>query len=178
MVFIIAEEQAGGAGARLRDRLVSKGIQAEYAALENVEVQPCRNCGYCSKKNPGLCAFRDDGDWIYPKIAAADAVVVVTPVVFGGYSFKVKRVLDKLGLIMDTHYAVRRGELVKGGLPGRRFKLFAVGVGPLMDGEGEVFSTLVHETIRIVQGLGGAFLAGPEADERLLDEIASEVANA
>lgn len=178
MVFIMADEQAGGAGARLRNRLASKGVQAEYVALENVEVRPCRNCGYCSKKNPGHCAVRDDGDWIYPKIAAADAVVVVTPVVFGGYSFKVKRVLDKLGLVMDSHYAVRHGELVKGGRPGRRFRLFAVGVGALADGEGEVFSTLARETIRIVQGLGGAFLAGPEADERLLDEIASEVAKA
>ena len=65
-----------------------------------------------------------------------------------------------------------------GGRPGRRFRLFAVGVVALADGEGEVFSALARETIRIVQGLGGAFLAGPEADERLLDEITSEVANA
>jgi hypothetical protein len=178
MVFIIAEEEKGGTGERLQSLLQSKGVQAEYAALESVEVQPCYNCGYCTKKNPGHCAVRDDGDWIYPKIAGADAVVVVTPVVFGGYAFKVKRVLDKLGLLMDPHYFVQGGELVKGGLPGRRFTLIAIGTGPLMDGEDKVFDGLVHETIRIVRGRGGAFFAGPEADERLLNQIASEVMSA
>ena len=31
---------------------------------------------------PGTKPYGDDGDWIYPKVAAADTVVVVTPVVF------------------------------------------------------------------------------------------------
>jgi hypothetical protein len=33
-------------------------------------VQPCANCGHCTKRNPGRCATRDDGDWLYPKIQA------------------------------------------------------------------------------------------------------------
>jgi multimeric flavodoxin WrbA len=178
MVVIIADEGNNDAGAQLHRLLLSSGVQAEYIPLENVQVQPCVSCGHCTKKSLGHCITRDDGEWIYPKVASADAVVLVTPVVFGCYSFKTKRVLDKFGLFMDGHYFVRNGEMVKGGLPGKQFTLFAVGTGELMDGEAEVFEKLIHETILITRGKGGAFFTGPSVDPVTLNKIAAEVKSA
>lgn len=178
MIVIIADEGEKQVGKQLYGMLLSSGAQAEYIPLDNVRVQPCFNCGACTKKTPGRCVARDDGDWIYPKVADADAVVVVTPVVYGGYSVKAKRVIDKFGIFMDSHYFIRNGELVKGGLRGRQFKYFAVGTGALTDDEAEVFETLIHETIVITRGAGRAFLAGAAPDERMLKKIAAEVIGA
>ena len=178
MVVILADEGKNGAGAQLKDRLTGEGVQAEYIPLENVQVQPCVSCGHCTKVQLGRCVTRDDGDWIYPKIESADALIVVSPVVFGGYSFKAKRVIDKFGLFMDSHYFVKDGEMVKGGLIGRQFRYFALGTGELEEGEAEAFELLVHETIKIVRGSGGAFFPKSPEDPRVLDEIVREVKRA
>jgi len=178
MVVILADEEKDGAGARLHEKLVGVGVQAEYIPLENVGVQPCVNCGHCTKVQLGRCATRDDGDWLYPKVESADALVVVSPVVFGGYSFRAKRVIDKFGLFMDSHYFVKDGEMVKGGRIGRQFRYFALGTGELADGEAEAFKRLVRETIRITRGCGGAFFPGSPADPAVLDQVAREVKSA
>lgn len=175
MVVILADEKENGAGARLQEKLKTEGIQAEYISLENVQVQPCVNCGYCTKVKPGRCATRDDGDWLYPKVERANALVVVSPVVFGGFSFKLKRVIDKFGLFMDSHYFVQDGELVKGGLRGRRLRFFAIGAGDPADGEAEAFERLVCETLRITRGSGGAFFSGAPVDPKVLDVVVREV---
>lgn len=178
MIVIIADEGKEAIGARLHQLLLSKGAEAEYISLENVQVQPCVNCGHCTKKVPGRCATRDDGDWIYPKVAGADALVFVTPVVFGGYSFKAKRVLDKFGLFMDGHYFVKNGEMVKGGLPGRQFAFYVVGTGELEGEEAEMFEKLVRETIWITRGRGKAWCPGASPDSSVLGKIALEVQSA
>jgi multimeric flavodoxin WrbA len=178
MVVILADEGKDGAGARLQEVLAGEGVQAEYIPLEGVRVQPCVNCGHCTKAQLGRCATRDDGDWIYPRIEGADALVVVSPVVFGGYSFKAKRVIDKFGLIMDSHYFVKDGELAKGGPTGRQFKYFALGTGALAEDEAEAFDQLVRETLRITRGSGGAFFPGSPADPAVLNQIVREVKGA
>lgn len=178
MVVILADEGKNGAGAQLQERLAGEGVQAEYIPLESVKVQPCVCCGHCTKVELGRCATRDDGDWIYPKIESADALVVVSPVVFGGYSFKAKRVIDKFGLFMDSHYIVKDGEMVKAGLVGRQFRYYALGMGQLADGEAEAFERLIHETIQITRGRGGAFFPGSSADPAVLDKVVREVKGA
>jgi multimeric flavodoxin WrbA len=178
MVVILADEEKNGAGAQLQEKLAGEGVQAEYIPLEGVKVQPCVSCGHCTKVELGRCATRDDGDWIYPKIASADALVIVSPVVFGGFSFKAKRVIDKFGLIMDSHYFVKDGEMVKGGLIGRQFRYYALGMGALAEGEAEAFEHLVRETIWIVRGRGGAFFTGSPADPAVLDKVVQEVQSA
>ncbi len=178
MIVILADEEKHGIGEKLHAALAEKGVQAEYIPLDNVQVQPCTNCGACTRKTPGRCAVRDDGDWIYPKVAAADTVVVVTPVVFGGYSVKAKRVVDKFGLFMDNHYFVQNGELAKGGLPGHRFRYFAIGTGNVTGKEAEVFTKLIQETVIITRGAGRAVLADEWLDDLAIGRIAEEVSRA
>ena len=175
MVVILADEGRNGAGAQLREMLEGEGIQAEYIPLESVQVQPCVNCGHCTKVKLGQCVAKDDGEWIYPRIENADALVVVSPVVFGGFSFKAKRVIDKFGLFMDSHYFIEHGEMVKGGLLGKQFRFFALGAGAPAGEEAEAFSRLVRETIRITRGSGGAYFPGSPADPAVIQQVAKEV---
>ncbi len=179
MITILADDSLGPIGQRLHDTLLGKGAQAEYISLADTVVRPCVNCGSCNGKTYGKCVTRDDADWLLPRMMAADALVVVTPVLFGGYSVKAKRVLDKLGLIMDRHYYVHRGEMAKGGLAGRQFHYCVLGVQGTPDAdEAEAFQTLVKETVTITRGRGGAYTGGPSPEGWPFTAIAEEVLGA
>ena len=179
MITIIADEGNNRIGSEVHQALVSKGMDADYIPLENVDVKPCVNCGGCSNKTYGRCVVHDDGDWLYSKVVRSDLLVFVTPVVFGGYSFKLKRVLDKFGLFMDRRYFVVNGELVKGGLPDRTFKCFAVGVSERDDAaENAAFKQLFHELLTITQGVGKAYVTGASLSPQMKNDIIQEVAQA
>ncbi len=177
MITILADEGKDTAGLKLYQAFTSRGIEADYVQLKDVTVKPCVGCNGCTYKTYGKCVVRDDGDWIYGKILRSQAVLVVSPILFGGYTVKTKRVLDKLGLIMDRHYFVVQGELTKGGLTDRQFKLFALGVQEDADPEeAEAFKSLVHETNVITRGGGKAYTTGPSLSDELTTQIVREVA--
>lgn len=172
MFTILADEAKTQIGNELYHALVSQGAEADYVPLEDVNIKPCVNCGGCSDKTYGRCVVRDDGDWIYPKVVRSDVLILVTPVVFGGYSFKLKRVLDKFGLFMDRRYFVVNGELAKGGMPGRTFRCVAVGISERDDAaESAAFKQLFRELLIITQGAGQAYVTGT----RLLPEMKNDI---
>jgi multimeric flavodoxin WrbA len=177
MITIIADEGQYKNGYEIYQALNAQGAQADYVPLDNVVVKPCVNCGGCTNKTYGSCVVRDDGDWIYPKIAKSEVLVLVTPVVFGSYSFKLKRVLDKLGLFMDRHYFLVNGELTKGGMPDRTFKCFAVGVTQNA-AESDVFKKLFQELLTITRGEGKAFVTGTALSGETISDIVKEAARA
>ncbi|MFT4145459.1 MAG: NAD(P)H-dependent oxidoreductase [Mobilitalea sp.] len=85
MIAIIADEGNCQIGLELQQTLLAQGVQVEYISLEKVNVKPCVSCGGCTYKTYGKCVVRDDGDWIYPKVIGAEAVIFVTPITFGSY---------------------------------------------------------------------------------------------
>ncbi len=178
MVTIIADEGKNQFGTKLYTALESKGVKTDYVSLEKVEVKPCISCNGCTGTTYGKCVFRDDGDWIYPKVLRSDAVVFVSPIVFGSYSFKLKRVFDKIVLVMDRHYFVERNELVKGGLQGKPLKLFVVGVKEncLLEEE-DAFKRLVHENHLITRGSGKAYAVDSVSwpEKRIVADILEKV---
>jgi multimeric flavodoxin WrbA len=177
MITILADEGENKTGFKLYQAFLSKGVQADYVPLNDVTVKPCAGCNGCTYKTYGKCVVRDDGDWIYGKILRSDAVFVVSPILFGGYTVRTKRVLDKFGLLMDRHYYVAGGEMTKGGWKDRQFKLFALGIQEEDDPmEAEAFKNLVHETNVIVRGGGKAYTTGPSLPNELALEIVREVA--
>lgn len=179
MVTIIADEGQYGTGAALCQEFSVKGIPTKYISLENAQVKPCVGCNGCTYQTYGKCVFRDDGDRIYPHVIRADALIFVTPIVFGSYSFKIKRVFDKFGLIMDRHYFMRNKEMAKGGLIGRQFKFFAIGVAEnCVEGEIEAFRNLFHENLVITRGAGKVFIADGPLSKSMSTYIVNEVLSA
>jgi multimeric flavodoxin WrbA len=179
MVTIIADEEKSQVGLQLYQEILSKGIEADYVSLDGVEVKPCVSCGGCTYKTYGRCVTRDDGDWIYPKVIRSDVLIFVTPITFGSYSFKIKRVFDKFGLIMDRHYFVENGELVKGGMQGRQFKFYAVGIkDDCILEEIDAFKKLVHENLVITRGAGKAYIVETALTSEMKSQIIEEVSNA
>ncbi len=179
MITILADEGKGKIGAELFQELSLKTVKSEYISLEGIQVKPCINCGGCTYKTFGKCISRDDGDWIFPKVIGADILIFVTPITFGCYSSKIKRVMDKFGLIMDRHYFMENGELVKGGMQGKQFKFYVLGIREnCIDDEVEVFKKLHYENLIITRGLGKTFIVDMTLTTEMKYNIMKEVFNA
>lgn len=176
MITIIADEGEGRVGAELSASLAAHGIPVHYISLADSEVKPCINCGGCTYQTYNRCVFRDDGDAIYPKVIQADVLIFVTPVVFGGYSFPIKRIFDKMGLLMDRHYFIEDGEMVKGGRGRGQFRFFAVGLTKGCDEEEiKAFEDLFHENLVITRGEGKTFFTKTALSDDMKQCIVSEV---
>ncbi len=179
MITILADESSSQIGRQLYHILNAAEEQAAYIALEHVDIKPCISCRGCLTQTYGKCVVRDDGDVIYPQILQSDVLVLVSPLTFGGYSFSMKRVIDKFGLLMDEHYDVVDKELTKKGKRGRQFKLFCIAYSAQHDQEeANTFRTLVRETLWITKGSGKAYVTGVAVDGETLQSIAEEVRKA
>ena len=175
MITILADENNSGVGRKLYEGFLARNIEADYISVENVEVKPCYSCGGCTDKTYGKCVVRDDGDWIYPKLVKSDTMILVTPIVFGSYSFKLKRVYDKCAVIGDRHYKVRNHELVKCGLA-KISHIYAVGVKDhCTEEEKAAFQALVRENIIITSTQGKAYVVNNDIDHNAINEMVGEM---
>lgn len=175
MITILSDDTNQRVGEQLYRSLCDKNIAAEYISTGAVNVGPCYSCGGCTDKTYGKCIHRDDCDVIFPKLLRSDVMVVVTPVTWGSYSFKTKRVFDKCAVIGDRHYYVKNGELVKGKL-GHIQRFYAIGVkDDCRAEEKEVFDNLVAENIKIMNIKGKAFVVNKNVQGDHIDTIVEEM---
>ncbi|MBI4856307.1 MAG: flavodoxin family protein [Acetobacterium woodii] len=175
MITILSDHTKQKVGETLYESLKNKDILTEFISVEEINVGPCYSCGGCTDKTYGKCINRDDADMIFPKLIHTDVMVMITPVKWGSYSFKTKRVFDKCAVIGDRHYYKKNGELVKGKI-GNINTFVAVGVkANWLDGEKEVFQNLVAENIKIMNIKGSAYVVDDKNWEVCLEAIIEEL---
>lgn len=58
-------------------------------------VKPCRGCFGCWTKTPGRCVINDRCSDIASYIAKCNEVILISPVMFGGYSENIKAIIDR-----------------------------------------------------------------------------------
>jgi multimeric flavodoxin WrbA len=83
--------------------LEARGIATEYLSLHGKQVLPCRACLQCAK-DKNRCAQEDDFMPIYEAMAAADGLIVGSPVYFGSATPNLMALLDRAG------YVARQGD--------------------------------------------------------------------
>ncbi|MEA4806358.1 MAG: NAD(P)H-dependent oxidoreductase [Acetobacterium wieringae] len=172
MITILSDYTRQEAGERLEQKLRERKIETELIAIADLYVDPCYSCGGCTNKTYGQCIHRDDVDIILPKLMRTDVLVMVTPVKWGSYSFKMKRIFDKCAVIGDRHYYCKNGELVKGKI-GRVHTFLAIGVkAQWVDAEKRAFKNLVEENIKIMNIRGRAYLADDSNLSDCLETVA------
>lgn len=175
MITIISDDAKQDVGKQLFQEFLHKGINAEYISITDVNVKPCYSCGGCTYKTFGKCVVRDDGDWIYPKLIRSDKVLVVTPIAWGSYSFQTKRVMDKIALIGDRYYHVKKKEIVKS-MQGDLKALYAVGIKDnCSKEEKEVFKGLVAENIKIMDIQGNYYVTNSKVDNNEIIKMVEEI---
>ncbi len=65
------------------------------------DYRPCLGCDACVR---GSCIQKDDMQYLYPKLEAADVIVVAAPVYFYGLPAQLKAVVDRCQLFFNRKY--------------------------------------------------------------------------
>jgi multimeric flavodoxin WrbA len=75
-----------------------RGAQVETLLLRRMKVKMCLGCLACEEggqNRPGICKIKDDMNQIYPKLLAADVIVLASPGYFEMLSGLLKNFLDR-----------------------------------------------------------------------------------
>lgn len=87
----------------------SEGAEVVRFALDDLNIAPCLGDFECWVKTPGRCRTHDVAQEIAQAIHDADLVVFATPLVFGGYAYALKKLLDRLIPLLDAFFHERAG---------------------------------------------------------------------
>ena len=78
--------------------LEGHGIATEYLSLHGKDIRPCQACLTCAK-DKNRCVQEDDFMPIYEAMAAADGLIVGSPVYFGSATPDLMALLDRAGFV-------------------------------------------------------------------------------
>lgn len=172
MITILSDDNKQNVGKRLYEQIKAKGLDSQYISTIGLNIKPCYSCGGCSTKTYGKCVLDDDIDPILRKVVCTDKLVFVTPVTWGSYSSNLKKVFDRTAVLGDSHYYVKKGELVKG-MRCKIKQLFAIGIKDnCSTEEKDAFYELLHENVKIMNISGKAFVVNEESE---IDSIVEEI---
>jgi multimeric flavodoxin WrbA len=74
---------------------IEAGAEVETVYLNGLKISPCQACNVCRKEGHTGCAQNDDMQALYPKVAAADALVIASPVYWFAMSAQTKLFMDR-----------------------------------------------------------------------------------
>lgn len=98
VLIINGSPKAHGNSATLIEEMVKTyqelGVETEVVHVGNKDVRGCIACGYCHEH--GECVFKDIVNLTAPKFAAADGLVVVSPVYYASPNGTLISFLDRL----------------------------------------------------------------------------------
>jgi len=151
---------------RAADAARAGGASVECVFLHDLDVRPCEGCHVCRESVDAECVLRDDMTGLYPKLRAADAILIATPI----YSYDMTA---QTKLLIDRLYALgswRDGNA----LSGKRFGFLVVyGGGDLFASGAATAMRCLHDTfgrkagwMRIVHGT--AYAIGDAASNESL----------
>jgi multimeric flavodoxin WrbA len=126
-----------GPRAYLIDCIQSAGWQADLRLLYQMSILPCCGNFSCWVKTPGECASGDSCAWVAEAMMGSDLLVLLSPVVFGTYTYELKKAVDHLIPNISPFMTTLQGETHHS----RRYKtypaLLSVGYLPAPDPEAE-----------------------------------------
>lgn len=80
--------------------LTEAGIECELIELAGKNIRGCTACGQCTAKADGTCwGRRDDGNAVIERMAAADGIILGSPVYFGDVTSEIKAIMDRAGYV-------------------------------------------------------------------------------
>lgn len=111
MLILKGSPRERGNSAVLADQVAAAaneaGWQVECVSLHGLDIRACDGCDLCSETGE-YCAIDDDMQLIYPKLLAADALVLATPVYWFTLSAQLKLCIDRwYGLWVSEPHMLR-----------------------------------------------------------------------
>jgi hypothetical protein len=142
----IAEDAvAAKATAVVKEWLSAHEWSAHVYVLRELTIAPCMGCFGCWIKTPGECVLDDAGRDIARRIVQSGLVVYLTPIQFGGYSYELKKALDRSIPIISPFFRRVKGEVHHKKRYARYPNVAAIGWSALAgEGDDEIFDALVQ----------------------------------
>jgi multimeric flavodoxin WrbA len=103
--------------------------------LNGKRIADCTGCFRCWTHTPGECTIKDDAPAITAELAKSDRIVFFCPVVFGGFSPDLKRVLERSISLLLPIMRSYRGEMHHPVRYGKHYELCGVGILDTLDPE-------------------------------------------
>jgi len=126
------------------DEIKTMGGEVNSRALRDLEIGSCHGCFKCWFQTPGICIIDDVERDIAKETVQSDLLIFLTPVTFGGYSFELKKAVDRLIPWVMPFVVKIEGEIHHKPRYEKYPSLIGIGVLPSEDEESEqLFKTLV-----------------------------------
>ncbi len=71
------------------------GASVETVYLHGLDIKACTACDACQRKPGSGCVIRDDMQKLYPKLKAADALLLASPIYWANMSAQMKTFMDR-----------------------------------------------------------------------------------
>ena len=129
----------------LENALTDAGHKVDALVINREEIKPCMGCFGCWVKTPGRCVITDDEmNEISGKQMTSDAVIILTEIIYGGFSADIKSYLDRAIQNIGADFEVYKGEMRHK----KRYENFpffiAVGYGDAGEPERQTFTRLIQ----------------------------------
>jgi multimeric flavodoxin WrbA len=83
----------------------SKGAEVEKIIIDERKIAPCRECYGCLKD--GNCVIRDDMTGIFPRLLAADVIIIATPIFFYTVSAQLMLLVSRCQALWARKYVLK-----------------------------------------------------------------------
>jgi multimeric flavodoxin WrbA len=84
--------------------LAEQGIETDFLSLADHPIKPCTACGACFKLETARCVQPDEAfEGVIERFAAADGILVGSPVYFGSATPQIMSLLDRVGYVARRH---------------------------------------------------------------------------
>jgi multimeric flavodoxin WrbA len=78
---------------KVASHFIEKGAEVETIKLSEIKIEPCIHCDFC--KTNDYCNQDEKANEVNDLLIRADAIIIASPVYFGGISGQLKCLLDK-----------------------------------------------------------------------------------
>ena len=85
-------------------------VEVDLWKLDEMNLKYCIGCWTCWWKTPGECIHHDDAEPIFRSVISADLVLFASPLLAGFTSSSLKRITDRLIVLMHPYIIIRKGE--------------------------------------------------------------------
>lgn len=96
---------------QIKNSIQNAGFAVKLRKITGSEFKPCIGCFGCWVKTPGLCVLPgDEANQINSDMVNAQVLVVLTLILYGGYSTDIKKYLDRMIPNISPFFTVINGE--------------------------------------------------------------------
>lgn len=95
----------------IKEELHANDFEIKEIILKEKKIADCLGCFDCWVKTPGVCIIDDYGREVAAELINSDLLIFLTPVVFGSYSYQLKKALDRMIPLISPYFKKVKGEI-------------------------------------------------------------------